>query len=228
MPDCDYCEETFEDEDSYLEHLEASHADELSRIDQRRIDERTAGESVDSNLVTYVGIGLAVVILGGALLWGLSSFGGDGNPAANDPLLTDVQSFDSEGTEHVNPPETVDYGTSPPTSGPHYPRPSSAGYYTERPALENLVHSLEHGAIVIYYDPANLSESAEDDLRSLTQEYTRPWQGVLAVPHVEDDPDSPYVLTAWGHLLRLESYDEETVRAFLDAYRGKGPENPVR
>lgn len=234
MPDCDYCEDSFEDEDAYLDHLEAIHEDELSTIDQRRVDERHASDDVNSNLLIYGGVGLGILLLGGALIWGLAGLGDSGAGASpapsnpDDPLLSDVQSFESEGNEHLAAGTEIDYGTSPPTSGPHYSRPASAGYYTERPAFGNLVHSLEHGAIVIYYDPANLTESAEQDLRSLTNQYTGPWQSVLAVPHVEENPEQPFVLTAWRHLLRLDSYDEQTVRAFLDAYRGKGPENPVR
>jgi hypothetical protein len=233
MPDCDYCDSSFQDEDAYLDHLDRIHEGELSTIDQRRVDERRSDGGTTSNLLTYGGIALVILVLGGVLIWGVAGLGGNegGSPAPtnpDDPLLSDVQSFESEGNTHVAPGTEIDYGTSPPTSGNHYQSSARAGFYSERPAFGNLVHSLEHGAIIIYYDPANLSESAEEDLRSLTQQYTGPWQSVLAVPHVEENPEHPYVLTAWRHLLRMDSYDEETVRAFLDAYRGRGPENPVR
>ena len=35
-------------------------------------------------------------------------------------------------------------------------------------------------------------------------------------------------LTAWTKLLRLETWDAALAAAFIDAYRGRGPENPVR
>lgn len=40
MPDCTYCGDSFDDEEAYLQHLHADHdGSELSRIDQRRVDE---------------------------------------------------------------------------------------------------------------------------------------------------------------------------------------------
>lgn len=44
MPDCDYCGAEFPDEAAYLDHLDAAHADELGRIDRRRLERRTGGE----------------------------------------------------------------------------------------------------------------------------------------------------------------------------------------
>ncbi|MFB6118798.1 hypothetical protein [Halosegnis sp.] len=38
MPHCDHCGASFDDEEAYLSHLGADHADELGRIEQRRVD----------------------------------------------------------------------------------------------------------------------------------------------------------------------------------------------
>lgn len=40
MPECDYCEASFGDDDAYLDHLAADHEGELSRIDRRRVGDR--------------------------------------------------------------------------------------------------------------------------------------------------------------------------------------------
>ena len=40
MPDCDYCEESFADEDAYLDHLADVHEGELGAIDRRRVADR--------------------------------------------------------------------------------------------------------------------------------------------------------------------------------------------
>jgi hypothetical protein len=37
MPECDYCGESFDDEEALLGHLRDAHAGDLSRIDQRRV-----------------------------------------------------------------------------------------------------------------------------------------------------------------------------------------------
>jgi len=36
------------------------------------------------------------------------------------------------------------------------------------------------------------------------------------------------ILTAWGEILRLDHFDPAVAAAFVDKYRGRGPENPVR
>lgn len=44
MPDCNYCDASFDDEQSYLEHLDGTHRDELGSIDRRRVDEAVGDE----------------------------------------------------------------------------------------------------------------------------------------------------------------------------------------
>jgi len=36
------------------------------------------------------------------------------------------------------------------------------------------------------------------------------------------------ILTAWNKILRLDHFDPAVAAAFVDKYRGRGPENPVR
>ena len=36
------------------------------------------------------------------------------------------------------------------------------------------------------------------------------------------------VLTAWAKRLDLDRFDPAPAAAFIDGYRGRGPENPVR
>jgi hypothetical protein len=36
------------------------------------------------------------------------------------------------------------------------------------------------------------------------------------------------VLTAWRRILRLDEFDPPAAAAFIDQFRGRGPENPVR
>lgn len=59
MPDCDYCEASFDDEDAYLAHLDEEHYDDLGAIDQRRVDDRSSDDD---------GIAVAPLALGGVVL----------------------------------------------------------------------------------------------------------------------------------------------------------------
>jgi hypothetical protein len=62
MPDCDYCGDSFEDEQAYLEHLAATHEGELGAIDKRRVD-----EAVDTG--DEEGLPTGPLVLGGVLLF---------------------------------------------------------------------------------------------------------------------------------------------------------------
>jgi len=52
------------------------------------------------------------------------------------------------------------------------------------------------------------------------------WSGIVATPM--PGIGEAVVLTAWRRMLRLDTFDAATAAAFIDAFRGRGPENPVR
>ena len=148
-------------------------------------------------------------------------------PAHGDAtFLTGVISPSDEGRDHIWPDHPVEYKTMPPTSGPHFPDPTAPGFYTTRPAFGYLVHSLEHGSAVIYYDPAQLSPEIEKSLRAFIQANSDSEVGIVAVP--DADFKYPFILTAWDKMLKLSQYDHQAVRAFLAEYLGRGPESPSR
>ena len=88
--------------------------------------------------------------------------------ASCDPVTTDKATGNSD---HVGPgtssPQAtkVTYATVPPSSGSHFAQPdiSGRGYYTaaDSPAVETLVHNLEHGYTVLWYAPALASNAAQ-------------------------------------------------------------------
>jgi hypothetical protein len=61
MPACDYCEESFEDEEALLRHMGDVHAGELGTIDQRRVEDIAGGDDG--------GIDRGPLILGGVVLF---------------------------------------------------------------------------------------------------------------------------------------------------------------
>ncbi|MDD9925191.1 MAG: DUF3105 domain-containing protein, partial [Rhodospirillaceae bacterium] len=125
---------------------------------------------------------------------------------------------------HVPAGTQINYGTNPPTSGPHFIHWVNPGFYETSKGRSNLVHSLEHGMIVIYYD----QPSAEDleTLKRWTALFTGPWSGIVSVRRA--GLGEKVILTAWRRILRLDRLETEAAAAFIDAYRGRGPENPVR
>lgn len=236
MAECDYCGKSFENETALLTHLGEEHEGELGRIDRRRVAEVEEG----SRLGRPVWIGIAVVallaLLAAVYLLIFSGSGGQQDRIETQPLpergdqsvIASVQTHPSHGNAHVEPGTEIEYESIPPTSGTHYPTTVDAGFYEETPPLGALVHSLEHGAVVIYYDPNEIDAATKESLRAFASTHTDQWASVIVVPHPQEGSSAPIVLTAWRHSLRLEEYDPETVRAFLGEYLGRGPEHAVR
>lgn len=242
MVECEYCGDTFESEEAHLEHLGAAHGDELGPIDKRRVAAANSDSGDESGLpLTGLLGGAAVLVLAVIVIWFLF-FSGSGGPDAsptgieNEPLpdrgdeewISQVETFKSQGRQHVEPGSEIDYAQSPPLSGDHWGHAVDAGFYAETPELPPLVHTLEHGAVVIYYDPANMTPEAEASLRAWASNHQDRWASIVVAPNPNENPKGDYVLTAWTHRLVLDDYNAEAVRAFAAEYLGRGPENPVR
>ncbi|MDH5020303.1 C2H2-type zinc finger protein [Halobacterium rubrum] len=104
VPDCRYCEAEFDDEDAYLDHLVADHADDLGTIDQRRVAGRT-----DDNSGLDVPTGplvIGLVVLGGVAVivaaW-VTTTGGGGSTGSVDAAVqpTDLRTVHYHGTIEV-------------------------------------------------------------------------------------------------------------------------------
>lgn len=175
-------------------------------------------------------LGVALAALFGFMIWQYSQIPKDSTSRSNTSAPAappaETESFRDEGRDHTSPPERVTYQTDPPTSGTHYGTWVRAGLYTEPRPAEELVHNLEHGNVVIWYDPEQTSPEVQASLKDLTQRFPGTWDGVVAVPRT--DAEHPVILTAWTQMLRLKEWDQAKAEAFVDAFRGRGPENPVR
>jgi thioredoxin reductase len=97
---------------------------------------------------------------------------------------------------------------------------------TDRDLAEELgCETTEAGPVTVDID---METSVDDVYATGATARAEKWQAVIAAPHPAANPDAAYVLTAWQVRQDMDEYDPETVRAFLDAFRGRGPENPVR
>jgi Protein of unknown function (DUF3105) len=77
------------------------------------------------------------------------------------------------GGDFLTGPALSSYPTVPPTSGPHAPIPPgpvAAGIYETPPDLYRAIHSLEHGATIVWYRPG----TSQDALDRLTAFYDQP------------------------------------------------------
>jgi hypothetical protein len=126
--------------------------------------------------------------------------------------------------------DRVKYKTNPPTTGKHYAAPAQDGIYGQAPQDEQLVHTMEHGRVIVWVKPS-LPEQQRADIRALVEDDS--YQMVL-VPR----RNMPYAVaaTAWnaepapngtGRLLLCNEVNDKTfdaLAAFRDENRSQGPE----
>lgn len=108
------------------------------------------------------------------------------------------------------------YNSDPPTSGPHALQAAACGIFRQPVPDVYQLHNLEIGVIVIQYSPALEGvdvERIERFARTLGERLIVAPRPGLA---------TPVVATAWTRMLSLEAIDEQRLRAFYDAFVGKG------
>lgn len=163
--------------------------------------ERNLRERRRSVMLWSLIAGLLIVVLG-ALAVGLRQ-----QSSAQKAAAAGVKTYKVE-SDHVSKP--VEYKQNPPVGGPHNPIWLNCGIYDKEVPSENAVHSMEHGAVWITYDPA-LSASDVEKLRErVPTEY-----GVLSpYPGLKD----PVVVSAWGKQFRADGVDDPGLKAFVSEY----------
>jgi len=121
------------------------------------------------------------------------------------------------GRDHVANPT---YSVDPPSGGEHMASPAGPGEYGagNAPPDGQLVHSLEHGYIVLWRQPG-LADNDMTTLRGVLASFDR---DVLLVPRAT--LRVPVAAVAWHHRLLCGQIEQPTLVKFVEAYRNKGPE----
>jgi len=177
--------------------------------------ERNQRQKTISNLI-WGGIGVAILVtIGLVILQGTK-------PAAGESISEMVRS------PHI--PTDTDpgqYNSNPPTSGRHYAEEASAGFYDTNiytyPA-GYLVHNLEHGYVIFWYNCDLLGKSACTDLKLQIRSVIDELGGTKLIAYPWNSIDVPLVMTSWGHLQRFETFDVEQAKAFYRANLNRSPE----
>ena len=132
---------------------------------------------------------------------------GSYTPGGSGAIIEGVELFNNQ-TGHTEGP--VKYAQAPPVGGEHHPTWLNCGIYGEPVPNVHAVHSLEHGAVWVTYDPA-LGADALAKLRDhLPSSYVvlSPYAGI----------PTPIVLSAWNAQLRLDSPDDPRLPRFFEEY----------
>ena len=168
----------------------------------------------------YVWIGLGVILVAGLAYVIFNS----AQPAAGEEVPVMASS------SHV--PEGTDpgpYNTNPPTSGHHYASEMNAGFYdTQDPQKPYpagyLVHNLEHGYVIFWYNCDLLSEQECNTLKDQIKSVMDQEDNFKVIAYPWKSIDVPVVMTSWGHLLKFKAFDPQQAKDFVDRNRGKAPE----
>ena len=115
------------------------------------------------------------------------------------------------GLEGIHTTDPVSYETSPPAGGPHNPSWLNCGVYEEEVPTEYAVHSMEHGAVWVAYDPEQVSGDALSTLRSSV-----PDRHIIVSPVA--GLESPVIASAWGARVVLDGVEDERLSQFVDKY----------
>lgn len=136
----------------------------------------------------------------------------------NRPLIG--EKIEEMESPHVKLGEPHDpYNSNPPTSGPHIGNGvAGAGIKSEPVADELVLHSLEHGAVVLWYR----EDIKQEDLYRLKNVFNEASGKKIMVPR--KDMDTIIALTSWGYLLRLESVDDVRIKEFIETNNDRAPE----
>ena len=137
--------------------------------------------------------------------------------------ISGIENHPDQSRKHVeNPVNYPDKATTPPDGGDHNGTPETCQVYAQPIASEHAVHSLEHGAVWITYNPQTASAADVATLKAL----------------VDADPSyrlmSPYPglkskvsLQAWGEQLFVDSAKDSRVQRFLELFTN-GPQTPEK
>lgn len=114
---------------------------------------------------------------------------------------------------HVAGPQT--YEVTPPVGGDHNGawQDCQGAVYAEPVHNEHAVHSLEHGAIWVTYNPEQLSADQVSQLSGLVEGNEK----IFMSPFPE--LDSPVSLQAWGYQLKLTDPGDPRVTEFIRTLR---------
>jgi len=135
-----------------MEEQNGEMSESFSRRERRKLFKEEEREK-EAKVGSTKGIGKWVIglLLIGALGWGgYSLFKGSTSPLPGE-IVPDA------GRDHVTDIYGVVYTSNPPTSGTHFPVWAKPGVYDRFISDGYLIHSMEHGYVIIWYDCSKLS-----------------------------------------------------------------------
>jgi hypothetical protein len=185
--------------------------------------QQAAKRRQQQNLWLYGGIAFFVLLIGLVVYLNIRS----SQPVAGEQALA------SQGNYHIEmgSPAPLAYNSTPPTSGPHYGSLAAWNIYDEPQRYELLIHNMEDGGVIVYYQCADGCPETVAQLKAVVEPYLATGRHVVMAPNdptwtigssqpLHQDMGAKIVLTAWTRMLKLDEFDETKIRTFIDRYEG--------
>jgi Protein of unknown function (DUF3105) len=175
------------------------------------------GSALDPRLLVIGG----VLVVGIVVLVVFLLFGGGAAARVGERQVDDGGGHIADGSAGGG------YSSVPATSGEHWNTPGEWGVYPPgNPAAQaQVIHNLEHGGIVIWYQP---TQASAEDVAALTQYVEQQVRAakfkVILSPWTGEDFGHPIGVTAWNWLLYQDEADIDQIRDFLEDHYGEAPE----
>lgn len=155
------------------------------------------------------------IIVGG--VWFFDKEGTETKERLSKPMMGEKMA--DEGAQHVARGKSHDpYKSNPPTSGSHWSGVAGPGIKNESVPDELILHSMEHGAAVVWYRE-ELEQSEIDKIKKAFSSASG-----KKIMLARKDLDVPVALTSWGYLLKLNVVDEAKIKEFIETNNDRAPE----
>lgn len=165
----------------------------------------------------FIGIGLLTLIIMGGGVWWSSKEGTKTTEKLSKALMGEKMA--DEGAVHIARDKShLAYNSNPPTSGPHWTGVAGPGIKDEPVPDELVLHSMEHGAAVVWYREG----MDQGDVDKITEAFNS--SSGKKIMLARKDLDVPVALTSWGYLLRLQTIDETKIKEFIETNNDRAPE----
>jgi hypothetical protein len=129
-----------------------------------------------------------------------------------------VRTFPEAGRDHIDPGEQPDnWNSNPPTSGDHLANWVQPGVYNSEQDMRGMVHSLEHGYVLILY--RDIPKDELDQLETFVED--RDGSKLILAPYSGLEQNG-VALAAWRNLEVLQRVNMDVVQAFVNDYMVPG------
>ena len=123
------------------------------------------------------------------------------------------------------------YNSNPPTSGKHYATEFEPGFYDEnsleaqQPYPEGFLgHNLEHGYVIIWYNCDLVDDAECVTLKDGIQSVLDAEKNFKVIAFPSKTIPEQVVMTSWGQMERLETFDAKSAEKFIYRNRNRAPE----